>query len=172
MRRLRINLVALEGAHSTEFDPQTPHPVIALITEWQDRDGRVEQRDEKSDLGGTMRLGGQECTLEAGSMVRKIYGTERISERHRHRYEVNNHYLARIRQAGLRVSGLSAKDGLCEMIELPNHPWFVGCQFHPEFTSTPREGHPLFKAFMQAAIANAKPGEAMPAANMPLKNIA
>jgi CTP synthase len=166
------NVVGLEDAHSTEFDPQTPHPVIALITEWQDRDGRVEQRSEKSDLGGTMRLGGQECVLEEGSMVRKIYGAERISERHRHRYEVNDHYLGRIRQAGLRVSGVSAKDGLCEMIELPNHPWFVACQFHPEFTSTPRGGHPLFKAFVQAAIANAKPGEAVFVGNVPLKNIA
>ncbi len=151
------DVVGLANAHSTEFDPQTPHPVIALITEWQDRDGRVEQRSEKSDMGGTMRLGGQECVLEAGSEVRKIYGAERISERHRHRYEVNNHYLERIKQAGLRVSGLSTqatKDGLCEMIELPGHPWFVACQFHPEFTSTPREGHPLFKAFVQAAIAH------------------
>ena len=166
------NMVGLEGAHSTEFDPQTAHPVIALITEWQDRDGQIEQRSENSDLGGTMRLGGQECALEAGSMARKIYGAERISERHRHRYEVNDHYLARIRQAGLRVSGLSSKDGLCEMIELPNHPWFVACQFHPEFTSTPRDGHPLFKAFVQAAIANAKPGEAVPAADAMLKSIA
>ena len=166
------NVVGLEAAHSTEFDAQTPHPVIALITEWQDRDGRVEQRSEKSDLGGTMRLGGQECVLEEGSVVRKVYGAPRISERHRHRYEVNDHYLARIREAGLRVSGLSAKDGLCEMIELPEHPWFVACQFHPEFTSTPRDGHPLFKAFVQAAIANAKPGEAMIAPDVPLKNIA
>jgi CTP synthase len=166
------NVVGLEGAHSTEFDPATPHPVIALITEWQDRDGRVEQRSEKSDLGGTMRLGGQECILEEDSVVRKVYGAERISERHRHRYEVNDHYLPRIRQAGLRVSGVSAKDGLCEMIELPNHPWFVACQFHPEFTSTPRAGHPLFKAFVQAAIANAKPNEAVRAAAVPLKNIA
>jgi CTP synthase len=165
-------VVGLDGAHSTEFDPVTPHPVIALITEWQDRDGRVEQRSEKSDLGGTMRLGGQECILEEDSIVRKVYGAERISERHRHRYEVNDHYLPRIRQAGLRVSGVSAKDGLCEMIELPNHPWFVACQFHPEFTSTPRAGHPLFKAFVQAAIANAKPGEAARAAAVPLKSIA
>ena len=150
------NVVGLEKAHSTEFDPQTPYPVIALITEWQDRDGRVEQRSVKSDLGGTMRLGGQECVLETGSMVRKIYGKERIFERHRHRYEVNNHYLSRIRQAGLRVSGLSVKDQLCEMIELPDHPWFVACQFHPEFTSTPRDGHPLFKSYLQAAIENAK----------------
>jgi CTP synthase len=149
------NVVSLDKAHSTEFDPQTPHPVIALITEWQDRDGRVEQRSEKSDMGGTMRLGGQECMLEEGSVVRKVYGAARISERHRHRYEVNNHYLARIRQAGLRISALSSKDGLCEMIELPGHPWFVACQFHPEFTSTPRDGHPLFKAFVQAAIDHA-----------------
>ena len=151
------DVVGLEDAHSTEFDPRTPHPVIALITEWQDRDGRVEQRTETSDLGGTMRLGGQECVLDADSAARKIYGTERISERHRHRYEVNNHYLARIQQAGLRVSGVSTQataGGLCEMIELPGHPWFVACQFHPEFTSTPREGHPLFKAFLQAAIAH------------------
>jgi CTP synthase len=166
------NVVGLEGAHSTEFDAQTPHPVIALITEWQDRDGRIEQRSEKSDLGGTMRLGGQECTLEADSVARRIYGAGRIVERHRHRYEVNNHYLARIRLAGLRVSGLSTKDGLCEMIELPNHPWFVACQFHPEFTSTPRDGHPLFKAFVQAAIADAKPIDAAAAADVPLKNIA
>jgi len=166
------HVVGLEDAHSTEFDAQTPHPVIALITEWQNRDGRIEQRSEKSDLGGTMRLGGQECALEEGSVVRKIYGAARISERHRHRYEVNNHYLSRIRQAGLRVSGVSVKDNLCEMIELPNHPWFVACQFHPEFTSTPREGHPLFKAFVQAAIVNAKPGEAVLAENIPLKNIA
>jgi CTP synthase len=151
------HVVGLEGAHSTEFDPETPHPVIALITEWQDRDGRVEHRDAKSDLGGTMRLGGQECLLERDSLAHRIYGAERIVERHRHRYEVNNHYLPRIRQQGLRVSGTSVKEGLCEMIELPGHPWFVGCQFHPEFTSTPRNGHVLFKAFVQAALANARP---------------
>ncbi len=150
------DVVGLDHAHSTEFDPLTPHPVIALITEWQDRDGRIEQRSETSNLGGTMRLGGQECVLEEGSAVRKIYGVPSISERHRHRYEANNHYLARIRQAGLRVSALSAKDGLCEMIELPGHPWFIGCQFHPEFTSTPRAGHPLFKSYVQAAIENAE----------------
>ncbi len=150
------HVVGLESAHSTEFEPATPHPVIALITEWQDRDGRVEHRDANSDLGGTMRLGGQECVLKSGSEVREIYGTERIIERHRHRYEVNNHYLPRLEQAGLSVSGVSAKDGLCEMIELPSHPWFVGCQFHPEFTSTPRGGHPLFNAFIRAALRNAK----------------
>jgi CTP synthase len=150
------HVVGLEGAHSTEFDPDTPHPVIALITEWQERDGRVEHRDANSELGGTMRLGGQECLLKSGSEVREIYGTERVIERHRHRYEVNNHYLPRLEQAGLSVSGVSVKDGLCEMIELPSHPWFVGCQFHPEFTSTPRRGHPLFNAFIRAALHNAK----------------
>jgi len=150
------HVVGLEGAHSTEFDPDTPHPVIALITEWQERDGRVEHRDAHSDLGGTMRLGGQECLLRSGSEVREVYGTERIIERHRHRYEVNNHYLPRLEQAGLSVSGVSVKDGLCEMVELPSHPWFVGCQFHPEFTSTPRGGHPLFNAFIRAALRNAK----------------
>ena len=150
------HVVGLEGAHSTEFDPETPHPVIALITEWQERDGRIEHRDAHSDLGGTMRLGGQECLLRSGSEVHKVYGTERIVERHRHRYEVNNHYLPRLEHAGLSVSGVSTKDGLCEMIELPSHPWFVGCQFHPEFTSTPRGGHPLFNAFIRAALRNAK----------------
>lgn len=149
------HVVGLESAHSTEFEPATPHPVIALITEWQDRDGRVEHRDANSDLGGTMRLGGQECVLKSGSEVREVYGSERIIERHRHRYEVNNHYLPRLEQAGLSVSGVSAKDGLCEMIELPSHPWFVGCQFHPEFTSTPRGGHPLFNAFIRAALRKA-----------------
>ena len=166
------NMAGLAGAHSTEFDPDTQHPVIALITEWQDRDGRVEKRTEKSDLGGTMRLGAQECALEEGSVVRHIYGTPRISERHRHRYEVNNHYLPRIREAGLRISALSAKDTLCEMIELPGHPWFVACQFHPEFTSTPRDGHPLFKAYVQAAINNAKLCEAQLAGGVLQKNVA
>ena len=149
------HIAGLAGAHSTEFDPDTPFPVIALITEWQDRDGRVERRSEQSDLGGTMRLVGQECFLKPGSLVREVYGAERITERHRHRYEVNNQYLPRLEQAGLRVSGTSTKDDLCEMVELPGHPWFVGCQFHPEFTSTPRGGHPLFTAFIRAAVANA-----------------
>jgi CTP synthase len=166
------HVAALGDAHSTEFNPDTPHPVIALITEWQDRDGRIEHRDARSDLGGTMRLGGQECILEADSLVRGIYGTERIVERHRHRYEVNNHYLPRLEEAGLKVSGRSAKDGLCEMVELPAHPWFVGCQFHPEFTSTPRAGHPLFKAFIQAALVNAKSEQSPPEASGRLKNIA
>jgi CTP synthase len=154
------NVAGLAAAHSTEFDAETPHPVIALITEWQDRDGRVERRDARSELGGTMRLGGQECALEADSAVRRIYEQDRIVERHRHRYEVNNHYLPRLKNAGLKVSGTSMKDGLCEMIELPGHPWFIGCQFHPEFTSTPRNGHPLFKSFVQAALNQPKPEQA------------
>jgi CTP synthase len=171
------NVVGLDGAHSTEFEPATPHPVIALITEWQERDGRVEHRNATSDLGGTMRLGGQECLLKAGSTVRDVYGADRIVERHRHRYEVNNHYLPRIEAAGLRVSGVSAKEQLCEMIELPAdgrhaHPWFVGCQFHPEFTSTPRSGHPLFNAFIRAALSNAKVHGSFPAAAPKLQNIA
>lgn len=149
------NLAGLKGAHSTEFDADTPHPVVALITEWQDRDGRVERRDASSDLGGTMRLGGQECQLKAGSLARSIYGADRITERHRHRYEVNNHYLQRLQDAGLSVSGRSLTGDLCEMIEIPGHPWFVGVQFHPEFTSTPRAGHPLFKSFVEAALKNA-----------------
>ena len=153
------NVTGLALAHSTEFDSETPHPVIALITEWLDREGRIEERDANSDLGGTMRLGGQSCALVEGSLARKIYGAERINERHRHRYEVNNAYLPRLEQAGMKVSGLSAEGKvLCEMIELPAegeqaHPWFVGCQFHPEFTSNPRTGHPLFISFVQAALA-------------------
>ncbi len=150
------DMAGLEDAHSTEFNPDTPHPVIALITEWQDRDGKIEHRDAQSDLGGSMRLGGQECLLDTGSLAYRIYGTERIIERHRHRYEVNNHYLPRLKEAGLVVSGISARGELCEMIELRGHPWFVGCQFHPEFTSTPRDGHPLFKAFIEAALVNAE----------------
>ena len=146
------NEAGLAGAHSTEFDPDTSYPVIALISEWQNRDGKVETRSENSDLGGTMRLGGQECVLAAASLARRIYQQERIVERHRHRYEVNAHYLPRIQDAGMKVSGVSTRDGLCEMIELPDHPWFVACQFHPEFTSTPRHGHPLFNAFVGAAI--------------------
>ncbi|MHB8353360.1 MAG: CTP synthase [Burkholderiales bacterium] len=142
----------LPAAHSTEFEAATPDPVIALITEFKGADGRVEHRSVESDLGGTMRLGGQECLLEADSLARRIYGKERIVERHRHRYEVNNQYLPQLRTAGLRTSGLSAQENLCEMIELPGHPWFVACQFHPEFTSTPRGGHPLFESFIEAAL--------------------
>jgi len=146
------DVAGLAGANSTEFDPDTPHPVIALITEWQDRDGRVERRSEKSDLGGTMRLGAQRAALEQGSQARAIYGSDTINERHRHRYEANNQYLGRLQEKGLRVSGLTEAEQLCEMVELPAHPWFIGCQFHPEFTSTPRDGHPLFKSFVEAAI--------------------
>ncbi len=150
------DVTGLTGAHSTEFDADTPHPVIALITEWLDREGRIETRDANSDLGGTMRLGGQKCKLAFGSLARRVYGSDVITERHRHRYEVNDAYLPRLEQAGLRVSGTSAEGKtLCEMVELPEseHPWFVGCQFHPEFTSNPRTGHPLFIAYVKAALA-------------------
>jgi CTP synthase len=149
------DVAGLAGAHSTEFDPQTPHPVIALITEWHTRDGQTELRTAESDLGGTMRLGGQECSLVEGSVVRAIYGKDAISERHRHRYEVNNHYRKTLEQHGLCFSAVSVKDDLAEMIELPGHPWFVACQFHPEFKSTPRHGHPLFNAFIGAAMRRA-----------------
>ena len=150
---------ALADANSTEFDPLTPHPVVALITEWQNRDGTIEKRDARSDLGGTMRLGSQPCDVVPGSLANRIYGSTSVSERHRHRYEVNNHYLPRIEAAGLTVGAWtkSATAGdLCEMIELPEHPWFFGCQFHPEFTSNPRRGHPLFVSFVRAAIERQK----------------
>ncbi len=144
------NVLALKGANSTEFDRATNHPVIALITEWQDLERGQQVRDEKSGLGGSMRLGAQEAKLVAGSLVRTIYGNESIFERHRHRYEFNNHYLAELTAAGMSFSGFSA-DGLVEFIELRSHPWFVASQFHPEFTSTPRDGHPLFAGFVRAA---------------------
>jgi CTP synthase len=144
------NVLALKGANSTEFDRATHHPVIALITEWQDLERGQQVRDEKSDLGGSMRLGAQEAKLAPGSLARALYGKESIFERHRHRYEFNNHYLDELATAGLRFSGFSA-DGLVEFIELPSHPWFVASQFHPEFTSTPRDGHPLFAGFVRAA---------------------
>ncbi len=147
------NLAGLNGAHSTEFDPDTPYPVIALITEWLDASGQVESRDENTDLGGSMRLGGQRCQLVEGSLARELYGREEIVERHRHRYEFNNRYLEALEQAGLRVSGRSADGRLVEMVELPDHPWFLACQFHPEFTSKPRDGHPLFSGFIRAARA-------------------
>ena len=145
---------ALEGANSTEFDPATPHPVIALITEWMNADGRVERRDERSDLGGTMRLGAQPADVVPGTLVHRIYKSDVVNERHRHRYEVNNHYLPRLEAVGLKVAARTKSESLVELIELPDHPWFVGCQFHPEFTSTPRAGHPLFKSFVEAAIAH------------------
>ena len=147
------NMCGLGGANSTEFDAEAPHPVVALITEWMDRDGKVEKRDAQSNLGGTMRLGAQAANLDTNSLARKIYGADVINERHRHRYEVNEHYVPRLKDAGLRVSGLTQAEQLVEIVELPNHPWFVGVQFHPEFTSTPRGGHPLFKNFIEAAIA-------------------
>jgi len=145
-------------AHSTEFDPTTPYPVIGLITEWLDRDGHVEKRDQQSDLGGTMRLGGQLCKLADGSLARAVYGKAEIIERHRHRYEVNNTLLTELEAKGLKVSGRAPGTDLCEIVELPQdqHPWFIGCQFHPEFTSNPRDGHPLFKAFVEATIAQQK----------------
>ena len=145
------DVAKLENAHSTEFKKETPYPVIALITEWTTASGEVQRRTEKSDLGGTMRLGGQPCHLIMGSKVRELYGKEVIIERHRHRYEFNNKYLVTLTEAGLMVSGKSADDTLVEVIEIPDHPWFVACQFHPEFTSTPRDGHPLFKGFITAA---------------------
>jgi CTP synthase len=144
------NVLGLAGAHSTEFDPRTPHPVIALISEWQDRDGSLQKRDTASNLGGTMRLGAQECRLQAGTLAYEVYGSDSIQERHRHRYEFNNHYLDAMTAAGLVFSGFSI-DGLVEVVELPRHPWFLACQFHPEFRSNPRDGHPLFTGFIGAA---------------------
>ncbi len=145
------HVAGLEGAHSTELDSKTPHSVIGLITEWTTEDGSIERRSEESDLGGTMRLGGQQCRLEEGSKVREMYGEEVIIERHRHRYEFNNNYLEQLSQAGLRFSGKSMDGSLIEVVEVPDHPWFVACQFHPEFTSTARDGHPLFSGFVTAA---------------------
>jgi CTP synthase len=144
------NLAGLDGAMSTEFDKSTPHPVVGLITEWQTATGDVEQRDEQSELGGTMRLGAQEILLAEGSLAARTYGAGAIQERHRHRYEVNNNYRDKLEEAGLRFSGLSVDD-LVEMVEIPGHPWFLASQFHPEFTSNPRDGHPLFKGFISAA---------------------
>lgn len=147
----------LDGANSTEFDLKTQHPVVALISEWQDRDGQIEKRDVNTNLGGTMRLGAQEVKLADGSLARNIYGKELIRERHRHRYEVNNYYVPQLEQAGLVIGGVSTgHEHLVETIELPNHPWFFACQFHPEFTSTPKNGHPLFTAFIKAALAYKK----------------
>ncbi|WP_295458044.1 CTP synthase [uncultured Thiodictyon sp.] len=161
------DLAGLAGAHSTEFDRDTPHPVIALITEWRDEQGQIETRSEDSDLGGTMRLGGQNCRLEPGSLARAVYGTPQIRERHRHRYEFNNRYLNLLQDAGMRFSGWSLDNKLVEIIEIPDHPWFIACQFHPEFTSTPRDGHPLFFGFVRAALEQqervAQAGEGTPA---------
>ena len=145
------NVLGLSKAHSSEFNPKTPDPVIALISEWLNHDGSVEKRDENVDLGGTMRLGAQTCKLVPGTVTRRAYGAEEINERHRHRYEFNNTYLEKLQDAGLIISGLSIDNELVEMVELSDHPWFIGCQFHPEFTSHPREGHPLFNSFISAA---------------------
>ncbi|MBT8059826.1 MAG: CTP synthase [Gammaproteobacteria bacterium] len=146
------NVCGLEGANTTEVDPQTPHGVIGLITEWLDSSGSVEQRSEESDLGGTMRLGGQDCRLREGSLARELYGREIITERHRHRYEFNNRYRDVFQKHGMVLSGLSMDEMLVEIIEIPEHPWFLACQFHPEFTSSPRDGHPLFMGFIEAAL--------------------
>ena len=143
--------LGFQDANSTEFDRKTEHPVIALITEWMEQDGTIEQRDEATDLGGTMRLGGQQCQLLEGSHVRELYGQDVITERHRHRYEFNNRYKTQLQEAGMNITGLSMDGQLVEIIELADHPWFVACQFHPEFTSTPRDGHPLFSGFIAAA---------------------
>ncbi|WP_434523902.1 glutamine hydrolyzing CTP synthase [Photorhabdus asymbiotica] len=145
------HVAGMEKASSTEFEPDCRFPVVGLITEWRDEDGNLEVRSEESDLGGTMRVGGQPCHLTKDSLVRTLYGTDTIIERHRHRYEVNNLLLKRIEDAGLRVAGRSVDNKLVEIIEIPDHPWFVACQFHPEFTSTPRDGHPLFAGFVKAA---------------------
>ena len=147
------NLANLEEAHSTEFNPTTPFPVIALITEWLNADGSIEQRATDADLGGTMRLGAQQCKLARGTIARKCYGKDVISERHRHRYEFNNGFRQELEDGGLKVAGTSIDGRLVEVIELPSHPWYVACQFHPEFTSTPRYGHPLFQGFVNAALA-------------------
>ncbi|AGH81959.1 CTP synthetase [Psychromonas sp. CNPT3] len=146
------NVAGLKHANSTEFKADCKQPVVGLITEWIDKSGEVELRTESSDLGGTMRVGAQKCHLKAGSKVREMYGNAEIFERHRHRYEVNNRFLPELEKAGLSIAGLSADKKLVEIIEIPNHPWFVAAQFHPEFTSTPRDGHPLFKGFIKSAI--------------------
>ena len=160
----------LAEANSTEFDPDTPHPVVALVTEWQNRDGTVETRTAQSDLGGTMRLGAQPCEVVPGSLAHRIYAATTVAERHRHRYEVNNHYLPRLEAAGL-VVGAWAKSALagdlCEMVELADHPWFFGCQYHPEFKSNPRRGHPLFIAYINAALAQARETRGEPARARP-----
>lgn len=148
------HVARITGANSTEFDPETAHPVVALITEWLDREGRVEKRGDDSDLGGTMRLGSQRCPVKANTLAHTIYGDE-VNERHRHRYEVNNFYVPRLEESGLVISARTPTESLPEMMELPKamHPWFFGVQFHPEFTSTPRDGHPLFLAYIKAALA-------------------
>ncbi|HHW4671759.1 MAG TPA: CTP synthase, partial [Xylella fastidiosa subsp. multiplex] len=155
------HVAGLEGANSTENDRQSSHPVIALITEWRTTTGEVERRDEKSDLGGTMRLGLQEQRLKAGALARELYGRDVVGERHRHRYEFNNRYRTQLEDAGLVIAAKSMDDTLVEMIELPRemHPWFLACQAHPEFLSTPRDGHPLFIGFVKASRARKAGGK-------------
>ncbi len=155
------NVLNLENANSTEFDPDTPHPVIALVTEWQTLSGEVETRGENEGLGGTLRLGAQEAKLASNSLARSIYGEDKIKERHRHRYEFNNSYRKQFKDAGMKFSGVSVDD-LVEVVELPSHNWFVGCQFHPEFTSTPRKGHPLFTHFVESILESKKSSIPMP----------
>ena len=150
------NVAGLENANTTENNPKTPHPVIGLIMEWMNEDGDVETRDADSDLGGTMRMGEQECRLAENSATSQIYGQDSINERHRHRYEVNDHYVSALEEAGMLVAGRSMDDSLVEVIEVKDHPWFVATQFHPEFTSTPRRGHPLFSSFIEAALEKQK----------------
>ncbi|HAW14346.1 MAG TPA: CTP synthetase [Cellvibrionales bacterium] len=150
------NVAGLEGAHSTEFKAETEYPVIALITEWLDEDGSQKSRGNDEDLGGSMRLGSQPCQLVEGSLAHTTYGADEIAERHRHRYEVNDNYVERLQTSGLRIAGWSQDKQLVEVVEVAEHPWFVACQFHPEFNSTPRDGHPLFSGFIDAAIAFAK----------------
>ena len=153
------HVAGIDGATSSEFEPSAEHPVIALITEWTRADGTREHRTKESDLGGTMRLGAEECRLTSGSKVAGIYGADVVTERHRHRWEFNNDYLTHLSDAGLKVAGRSIDETLVEVVEVEDHPWFVGCQFHPEFTSTPRDGHPLFTSFVEAAINYSKTGE-------------
>jgi CTP synthase len=152
------HMAGLPNANSTEFDSETDQPVVALITEWQNHDGKVEQRDVNSDLGGTMRLGAQTCAVKEGTLAAEIYGSV-VTERHRHRYEANNYYLPKVEAAGMVVAARTPNEDLCEIMELPrsgdnSHPWYMGVQYHPEFKSTPRGGHPLFTSFIQAALAH------------------
>jgi CTP synthase len=158
------HLAGLKDANSTEFDPATPNPVIALIDEWQDSDGTIQKRDANSDLGGTMRLGAQSSDVKPGTLAHQIYGNV-VTERHRHRYEANEHYLERLQAAGLVISAITQREKLTEIVELPRevHPWFVGVQFHPEFKSTPWDGHPLFTSYIKAALEHQRESREAPA---------